>query len=124
MSLAIGLGALILVVGGLVYLLIPQSNANAKIDGAKIIAAGGAYTHNLLEHKQPVPRAVSLQELVQHGFLKPDDIAAFQGMDATLALIYDSTNPTFVLMRVHMPDGTDVVLLADGTAQQTARLGK
>ena len=55
--------------------------------------------------------------------LQPADIAAFAGLDATLALIYNPSDPTFVLMRVHLPDGTDVVLLADGTAQTTRRLG-
>lgn len=122
-TVAVGLGAALLVICGLVYLLLPSGEPNAKVDGPKIIAAGRAYTHDLINHKQPVPSSVSLTELVAKGYLKPEDIAAFQGLDATLALIYNSSDPAFVLMRVHMPDGTDVVLLGDGSAQTTRRLG-
>ncbi|HEX4120264.1 MAG TPA: hypothetical protein VH619_06600 [Verrucomicrobiae bacterium] len=124
MAVAIGLAAVLMVVGGLVYLLMPGADSNAKIDGPKIIAAGHAYTRDLLLHKQPIPRTVSLSELVAHGYLQPSDVAAFQGLDATLSLVFNASDPTFVLMRVHMPDGTDVVLLGDGTAQSTRRLGQ
>jgi hypothetical protein len=121
MAWAIGLALAIMVVGGIIYLLLPSNVSNAKIDGPKIIAAGRAYTHDLTTHNQPVPRAVSLNELVAHGYLKASDIAAFQGLDATLSLIYNASDPTFVLMRVHMPDGSDVVLLGDGSAHSIQR---
>lgn len=121
MAWAIGLGLAIMVVGELLYLLLSGNVSNAKIDGPKIIAAGRAYTHDLMAHKQPIPRSVSLNELVAHGYLQASDIAAFQGLDATLSLIYNASDPAFVLMRVHMPDGSDVVLLGDGSAQSTRR---
>jgi hypothetical protein len=121
MAWAIGLALAIMVVGGIIYLLLPGNAPNAKINGPKIIAAGRAYTHDLVTHKQPVPRAVSLSELVTHGYLTPADVAAFQGLDATLSLIYNASDPTFVLMRVHMRDGSDVVLLGDGSAHSIQR---
>jgi hypothetical protein len=42
-------------------------------------------------------------------------------LDATLVLTADASNPQRVLMRVHMQDGTDLVLTGDGALQQPAR---
>jgi hypothetical protein len=121
MALAIGVGVAIMAVGAGIYLAIPNSAPPAKIDGLKITGAAIAYTHSLIARKQPIPNAVSLNELVVHGFLKPTDVAAFQGMDATLSLVSDASNPQYVLMRVRMPDGSDFELLADGTTKQLSR---
>ena len=75
----------------------------------------------MIAHRQPIPKTVSLNELLTGGYLKPADVAPFQGLDAVLELTSDASNPQTVLMRVHMPDGSDLVLLGDGTAQQVAR---
>jgi hypothetical protein len=104
-----------------IYLVIPTSAPLPKVDGLKITGAAIAYTRSLIAHKQPIPKTVSLNELVVQGFLKPADVAAFQGMQATLSLVSDASNPQYALMRVQMPDGSDFVLLADGTTKQIAR---
>jgi hypothetical protein len=75
----------------------------------------------LIANRQPIPKTVSLNELLTRGYLKPADIAPFQGLDAALVLTSDLSNPQRVLMRVHMPDGSDLVLLGDGTTQSAAR---
>jgi hypothetical protein len=121
MALAVGVGVAIMAVGAGIYLAIPASAPPPKIDGLKITGATIAYTRALIAHKQPIPKAVSLNELVVQGFLKPADVAAFQGMEATLSLVSDASNPQYILMRVRMPDGSDFVLLADGTTKQIAR---
>jgi hypothetical protein len=91
------------------------------VNGPKIIAAAHAYTRALLQNHAPVPQAVPLQVLIDQGFLQPADAGSLQGMDASISLMARDTDPTFVLMRVHMPDGTDLVLLADGSAQGIKR---
>ncbi len=121
MALAIGVGVAIMAVGAVVYLAIPTSAPPPKVDGLKITGAAIAYTRSLIARKQPIPKTVSLDELVAQGFLKPADVAAFQGMQATLSLVSDASNPQYALMRVQMPDGSDFVLLADGTTKQIAR---
>ena len=119
--MAIGAAVAIMVAAGLIYLLMAGDTSPAKIDGLKIVAAASAYTRELIAHRQPIPKTVSLNELLTRGYLKPADVAPFQGLDAALVLTSDASDPRGVLMRVHMPDGTDLVLLADGSAQQAAR---
>jgi len=118
MSLAIGLGVALLVAGGLVYLLTEGEVSPQKVDGPKIIAAGRAYTREMVSRKLPIPNSVSVSDLVAHGYLKPSDVAAFQGLDATILLTSDARRPDFVIMRVKMPDGSDLVLLQDGSVRE------
>jgi hypothetical protein len=121
MALAIGVAVAIMVVGGGIYLLLPTEAPPGNIDGHKIATAAGLYTRDLVLHKQPIPTSVSLNELVTRGYLKPADIAPFQGMETTLSLVSSDSNPHFVLMRVKMPDGSEFELLADGSMKQLAR---
>ena len=120
MSLAIGLGVALLVAGGMVYLLTEGEPSPRKVDGPKIIAAGRAYTHEMVSRKLPIPNSVSVNDLVAHGYLKSADVAAFQGLDATLSLTSDASRPDFVIMRVKMLDGSDLVLLQDGSVREVA----
>jgi hypothetical protein len=121
MAMAIGAAVAVMVAGGLIYLLIPSGPAVGKFDGVKIVAAGHAYTRSLEAKKLPIPNTVSLKDLVAGGFLKPEDIAPFKDLDASLVLTYNKSNPDKVLMHVRMPDGTDYVLLGDGTTVQVPR---
>jgi hypothetical protein len=89
-------------------------------NGAAIVDAARAYTHDLQARKQPVPASISLEDLAALHFLKPQDIEAFRGMKAIVSLTGDPNDPNSVLMRVHSPDGSDVVLLADGSVQEVA----
>jgi hypothetical protein len=121
MAAAVGAAVVVMVVAGLIYLLMPAETSSVTIDGRKIVAAGTAYTKVLIAHKQPIPKTVSLNGLMTHGYLKPADVAPFQGLDAELVLMTDASNPQSVLMRVHMPDDTDLLLLGDGSTQQVPR---
>jgi hypothetical protein len=118
MSLAIGVGVALLVMAGLVYFLTEPETTAPKVDGPKIIAAGRAYTRELVSRQLPIPNSVSVSDLVAHGYLKPADVAAFQGLDATLSLISDASRPDFVIMRVRMADDSDLVLLQDGSVRE------
>lgn len=118
MAIAIGAAAAIMVAAGLLYLYFFSAGEGGKANGAAIVAAAHSYTVDLRARNQPIPKAVPLQQLVTLGYLKPGQIAAFHGLDATLFLTANAASPQMVLMRVHMMDGTDLVLLNDGSTSQ------
>jgi hypothetical protein len=111
---------------GLVYIwvIVPATSGNPikPIKGGaalRIVAASKAYARLLQARGEPVPASAPLSDLVKAGLLQPQDVSAFEGLDATIAL---QTNdavflPQTVLMRVHMGDGSDIVLLGDGSVQ-------
>src|SRR5665213_906477 len=91
-----------------------------RVDAVKIIAAAAAYSHGLTTSGKPVPMTVSLKELINQGLLKHEDVAAFDGMETTVTLKADAAHSQAILMRTHLADGADYVLLMDGSAQQVA----
>jgi hypothetical protein len=121
MIIAIAAAMAIMVAAGLLYVFVLSSGAGSKVDGPAIIAAARAYTADLRAHGQRIPKAVPLEQLAALHYLKPEQIAAFHGLEATLALTADQPGPRAVLMRVRMPDGADIVLLSDGSVQEAPR---
>jgi len=111
--------ALIVIVGG--YLLFTPKSQKGHIDAQKIVTAIHAYNDKLKSQNQPLPETISLQQLIAQGFLKSEDVNAFNGMDVTVSLAIDEANPQQVLMRAKMPDGIQIVALADGSIQQVAK---
>lgn len=120
MTIAIAVAVAIMVVAGLVYVSVISKEPSAKFNGAAIVAAAQAYTRDLRARKQSIPKSVTLEDLVAAHFLKPEEIAPFRGLNATVTLTSEDRDPRTVLMRVHFPDGTDVQLLADGNVQQVS----
>jgi hypothetical protein len=92
-----------------------------RFNGAAIVAAARAYTRDLQVRKQPMPKSVTLEELVALHFLKPEEIEAFRGLKATIMLTSRQAARKAVLMRVHFPDGGEIKLLGDGSVQQVPR---
>jgi hypothetical protein len=121
MTIAIGAALAIMVAAGLVYVFVVAKEPGVKFNGAAIVAAARAYTRDLQARKQPVPKSVTLEDLVERHFLKPEEIAAFRGLNATIMLTSTESNGQTVLMRVHFPDGGDILLLGDGTVRQAQR---
>jgi hypothetical protein len=119
--IAIGAGVAIIAFFGWVFFLSNSPSATEKVNGVRIVAAAQAYTHALKAAKTPIPVSVQLDELVSRGLLRPADVAAFHGLDAAVLLTGPDLGPKTVLMRVRLPDGTDLELLADGTVQQKTR---
>jgi hypothetical protein len=66
-------------------------------------------------------RAVPLRELVSGGYLRAEDIRGLEGRDVTVSLSADETTPQLVWIRVLASDGSDIVVLADGSIQKVAR---
>jgi hypothetical protein len=121
MAVTIGAAAAIMVAAGFIYLLSSSDTSSEKVDAPRIVAAAHAYTRQLIAAKLPIPRTVSINELLAHGFLKSADVGPFMGLDAVIILTSDASNPRAALMRVRMQDGTDLLLFNDGSTQQIAR---
>jgi hypothetical protein len=121
MAVAIGAAVAIMLAVGFIYLLSSDDTSSEKINAPRIVAAAHAYTRQLVAAKQPVPNTVSLNELLTRGYLKPADVGPFMGLDAVIILTSDASKPRAALMRVRMPDGTDLLLFNDGSTQQVTR---
>jgi len=108
-------------VGGAAVVMVVAGSTPEKVNGLRFVAAARGYTRMLVASKQPIPATVSLNELLARGFLKPADVAPFQGLQTEIILTSDASNPRAALMRVHLSDGTDLVLFNDGSTQQVRR---
>jgi hypothetical protein len=65
--------------------------------------------------------AVALHELVTNGYLLVEDIRGLEERDASVLVAPDKAKPQVVLVRVRASDGSEIVLLRDGSIQQVAR---
>ncbi len=121
MAIALVCAVAFMAVAGLVYVVMGAKDTSGRFNGAALVAAARAYTRDLQARKQPIPKTVTLEELVALHFLQPGDIEAFRGLKATIMLTSDGSGPQSVLMRVRLPDGGEIVLLSDGSVQQVAK---
>ena len=109
--IVIATGAII----GLIYLTLFKPRK--QFDAAKIFTAAQTYTRTLRATHSKIPPTVNLKTLIERGFLRPNDVKSFDGLDVTISLLGDPSNPQAVLMRVHFPDGQDLVVVGDGSIQ-------
>jgi hypothetical protein len=121
MAIAIAAAVAIMVAAGLVYYFMASKETSGKFNGAAIVAAARDYTRGVQLRKQPVPKSITLEELVALHYLKPEQVEAFRGLKATIELSTDDRGPKAVLMRVLMPDGGEFKLLSDGSVQEAPR---
>src|SRR5580658_6779617 len=117
MAIAIAAAVAIMLAAGLVYYFMASKETSAKFNGAAIVAAARDYTRDVRLRKEPVPKSVTLEELVALHYLKPEQGEAFRGLKATVMLSTEERGPKAVVMRVVMPDGGEVKLLSDGSMQ-------
>jgi hypothetical protein len=115
MAIAIAAAAAIMVAAGLVYYFMASKETSAKFNGAAIVAAARDYTRDVRLRKEPVPKSVTLEDLIALHYLKPEQGEAFRGLKATIMLSSEDRGPITVVMRVVMPDGGEVKLLSDGS---------
>ena len=120
MAIAIGTAAAIMVAAGLVYYSLASKETSANFNGAAIVAAARDYTRDVRLRKEPVPKSITLDELIALHYLKPEQGEAFRGLKATIMLSTDDRSPKAVVMRVVMPDGGEVKLMSDGSVQESA----
>ena len=95
-----------------------QARSKPFAGGVALSTALKAYERDLQHRGFVVPTEVTLDELVQKGYMRPEEIHAFDGMKVTLALAVDGEEqPGNVLARIQMQDGSTQVLLGDGSVQ-------
>lgn len=112
--------AIVLIIGVIAGLKFIQPSPG-HVDGPKILKAAQAYAHDLHARGLPVPPAVALEELVTNGLVRPDDVSGFAGMEVTVSLTANGSNPQEVLMHVRMQDGSQFVTLADGSVHEVTK---
>ena len=79
-----------------------------------VIAAQG-YCRDHVSTKQAFPSTVSLQTLVESGYISARDVRAFDGMNVTIFPTDVDTYPQSKLIDVQLRDGRLVIALADGS---------
>ncbi len=70
---------------------------------------------------EPMPVSVSVNDLVNAGYLKPEVAAQFKEIDLTFFPLPPGSGPKAVVARARLADGSQVVLLADGSVQTPAK---
>jgi hypothetical protein len=110
------LAAVLLLAGGMIFLHV-SNRSSGQVDAAKIVTAAWSYSGALRTQGRPVPASVTLEELIQLGFLKEADVSGFAGMQVSVNLHADPKRPQDVLLRARLQDGTELITLADGTVQ-------
>ena len=84
----------------------------------KIVLAAQTFSRDKVAHGEPLPASVSIRDLLASKYISTEDLREFDGMDVT---VYPTTNvtdlPHFILIRVRMPDGTQIVAMGDGSIQ-------
>ena len=101
-------------IGGMVYF--SGSNRHPEsVNATRLLAAAKSYADALKAQGLPVPASVPLQELISRGLLTESDVKGFAGTEVTVSLTAVGSRPQEVLVRARMPDGHEVVALADGS---------
>jgi hypothetical protein len=116
-SLALGAGASKIIPRGRPYVPLMSSLVSFQLGATKFVPAGRAYAKLLKAEGAPIPAFVNVKELVARGLLGQGDLKGFAKMEVSV-----STAPgdhlTNELVRARQSDGTELVLLADGSVHE------
>lgn len=121
------LGVLAVLVAAYTISIIP--NFRHRAEWKRTVAALQALSHERIQgaaqafarDRKISDGLVSLRELVSGGYLRPEDLRGLEEKDVTVSLTADETTPSAVWIRVRASNGSDIVVMADGSIQQTAR---
>jgi hypothetical protein len=116
----VALAIIALVVGISLALQSYYERKQPAFNAAKLIPALQTFARDRVAQGQGLPPTVSLSDLVVGGYLSYNDVSVFRGADVTFYPGVDLKSPKSILARARMPDGTEVVMLADGTLQGPA----
>jgi hypothetical protein len=90
-------------------------------DFARLPPAIHQYCRDRISRGQPPPPAITVKDLVAGKYISAEDAHAFDGMDLNIYAVVDETEPQAILVRARMPDGTQIVALADGSIQALSK---
>ncbi|MBX3743719.1 MAG: hypothetical protein KF833_00270 [Verrucomicrobiae bacterium] len=117
-GVGMGVIALALVVVGMA---VGTGRESGTLHAVRWMEAVKAYGESMRQEGQEVPAEVTLSELIRRGFLSESDAGDLLGMEVTLRIHVDETQPGEVLAKVVLPDGSTVVALGDGSVQPMRR---
>src|SRR6267142_5634591 len=83
----------------------------------RLISALQAFTRDQTTRGRRLPPEISLQDLLQGGYLTTNDVRAFEGMEETFRTQADHSHPQMIFARARTADGQFICLLADGSVQ-------
>jgi hypothetical protein len=87
-------------------------------DAPRLVAALQAFSRDRFLHGNKLPSSVSLKELVDGGYLTPNDVRAFEGIEVTFSNVATNQDPHTAMIHARLPDGSVLAVLADGSVQQ------
>ena len=116
-SAAIAGGLLVLFLG-LLLAIEWSSRRSGTIDGARLTAALARYAQDRRTLGEVPGPSVTMESLVQKGYLTPQDVKPFQGATVSFFAETGDADPQGVLVEARMPDGMVVAVLGDGSVQQ------
>jgi len=116
----LGLLAILVLVGMFIYFK-PSSANTIKIDSHRYISALKKYSENLRDRGEEIPLSISIKALVQEGYLTSQEVEPFEHADVNFNTNPDGVLPQSVMMEAHMPDGTVLALLGDGSVQHMSK---
>lgn len=88
------------------------------LEPKRYVLALQQYSQDLQHQGKDLPRTISVEELIQEGYLTQTDVQPFEGADVTFHTSFNKAIPESVLLEVHMPDDSILVQLGDGSVQQ------
>jgi hypothetical protein len=103
------------------YLFFTSKPQTGHLDAQKITTAVHAYSTATKSENQPLPPTISLQELIAKGFLKHEDVSAFDGWNVTVSLTANDAYPQSILMTATSSKGDKMVVMTDGSVAQVAK---
>lgn len=101
-------------VASLVYLGY-SGRSTAQVNSLKLLAASRAYAESFRSRGMTVPATVDVKELISRGLVTEADVSGFAGMEVTINLLADNSDPKSVLILARLPDGREFVTLTDGS---------
>ena len=100
-----------------VYVAVYTRGDHRNVDTAKLMLALQRFSSEKRATGVPLPRQISIRELVSLGYLEEKDVHGFKGMDVVISIDIDESNPRQVLLRARLPDGTVEAVMGDGSVQ-------
>lgn len=109
---------LLMLAGGLAYVRTHSPHPGTG-EYRAVMAAASAYAEQCQAKGQPVPESVTLHELAAAGLVSDAALRSFEGLEVTVSLRREEGTPwNGPLMRVRLPDGTEIAALNDGSVRQ------
>jgi len=96
----------------------PSGETQQTVNGERLANALARYSRDIAKQGQGIPVSVTLETLLQAGYLTAEDVKPFGEAKVIFYATADTSKPQSILIEARMPDGSVQVVLADGSVQQ------